>query len=87
MKKHTKIYMDYFGYGIEDFVPCEICQNKCVDIHHIEARGRGGNPTGSKDRVENLIGVCRNCHEKYGDVPELKDKLKEIHFRFMELNK
>lgn len=25
MQKHTKIYMDYFGYTIADFISCEIC--------------------------------------------------------------
>lgn len=42
MKKHVKIYMDYFGYTIADFIPCEKCKSKAVDIHHIEPRGIGG---------------------------------------------
>ena len=33
MKNYTKIYLDYFGYGIEDFIPCEVCGQKAVDIH------------------------------------------------------
>ena len=34
MKKHTKIYMDYFNFTIADFIPCEVCESKAVDIHH-----------------------------------------------------
>jgi hypothetical protein len=65
MKKHTKIYMDYFGYGIDDFIPCESCGTKAVDIHHIEARGMGG--TTNKDTIDNLMALCRHCHVVMGD--------------------
>lgn len=65
MKKHTKIYMDYFGYGIDDFIPCESCGSRAVDIHHIEARGMGG--TTDKDTIDNLMALCRYCHVVMGD--------------------
>ncbi len=42
MRKHVKIYLDYFGYGEQDYIPCEYCGNKAVDIHHSEKRGMGG---------------------------------------------
>lgn len=70
MKKHTKIYLDYFGYGEEDFIPCEVCTKKAVDIHHIVARGMGGSK--EKDNIQNLMALCRECHLEYGDK---KDKL------------
>ena len=81
MKKHTKIYMNYFNYSISDFIPCEMCNAKAVDIHHIEARGMGGNPSKDKDVIENLMAVCRQCHIKYGDKEHYKVKLKEVHFK------
>lgn len=81
MKKHTKIYMEYFDYGLEDFIPCEVCGSKAVDIHHIEARGMGGSKTA--DTIENLMAVCRSCHVKYGDVPSKKEWLKKIHYRLL----
>lgn len=84
MKPHTKIYFDYFGFTTADFIACEICGNKAVDIHHIDARGMGGNPSKSKDVIENLQAVCRKCHEDYGDKAEFKDKLKETHLKFMQ---
>lgn len=81
MKKHTKIYFDYFKYTPGDFIPCELCGAKAVDIHHIEARGMGGNPTGDKDVIDNLMAVCRFCHTEYGDKIQHKDYLKKIHLK------
>lgn len=83
MKKHTQIYMKHFGYGIEDFIGCEVCGNKAVDIHHIDARGMGGGK--NKDEIENLMAVCRMCHEKYGDKKEYLELLKQTHQRFIEI--
>lgn len=81
MKNHTKIYLDYFGFTTADFIPCELCGAKAVDIHHIEARGMGGSK--KKDVIENLQAVCRKCHIDYGDKTEFKDKLKEVHLKYM----
>jgi hypothetical protein len=79
MKRHTKIYMDFFGYDESDFIPCEVCGAKAVDINHINARGRGGNPKGDKDVIENLMASCRRCHIEKGDKKEWKDWLKKVH--------
>lgn len=62
VKRHTKIYMEYHGYSKADTILCENCGGVAVDIHHIEAKGMGGNP--SKDVIGNLIALCRSCHEK-----------------------
>jgi hypothetical protein len=77
MKKHTKIYIEYFGYTMDDFIPCEVCGARAVDIHHIDARGMGGSD--DKDTIENLMAVCRKCHVHYGDVKMFKDTLINIH--------
>ena len=82
MKKHTKIYMAHFDFGIEDFIPCEVCSRRAVDIHHIEARGMGG--SNEKDHIENLMAVCRECHNKYGDKVDYKPMLKEIHKKYLD---
>ena len=76
MKKHTKIYFNHFGYDFSDFVPCETCGSKAVDIHHIDARGMGGS---EKDNINNLMALCRKCHVKYGDIKEKKEWLNKIH--------
>ena len=76
MKKHTKIYLKFFSYIADDFIPCEVCGTRAVDIHHIEARGMGGS---NKDDINNLMAVCRTCHVKYGDKTKYKDWLKDLH--------
>lgn len=85
MKHHTKIYFDFFGYTPGEFIPCEICGNTAVDIHHINARGMGGNPSGDKDNIQNLQALCRKCHIEYGDISELKDILQQVHNKFIEV--
>jgi 5-methylcytosine-specific restriction endonuclease McrA len=77
MKKHTKIYLAYFGYDTSDFIPCEVCGDQAVDIHHIECRGMGG--TKEVENIDNLMAVCRKCHEKFGDKTRYKEFLKEVH--------
>lgn len=67
MKPHTKIYYEHFGYGPDDVILCEICSIQAVDIHHIEAKGMGGRKGDEAiriNRIENLIALCRRCHEK-----------------------
>ena len=76
MKKHTKIYLKYFDYIGSEFIPCECCGSKAVDIHHIECRGMGGS---EKDNINNLMAVCRKCHLEYGDKKQHLEWLKKIH--------
>jgi predicted HNH restriction endonuclease len=77
MKKHTKIYMDHFGYDKTDFIGCEVCGTIAVDIHHMDSKGMGGSKT--KDYIENLIAVCRNCHNQCHDSKDFNNNAKEIH--------
>jgi hypothetical protein len=37
----------------------------------------------SKDKIENLMAVCRECHIKYGDKKNLIDFLIQIHKDFI----
>ena len=77
MKKHTKIYLKYFGYDKTDFIACEVCGTKAVDIHHLDSKGMGGSKT--KDYIENLIAVCRDCHNECHDSLEFNNDAKEKH--------
>ena len=77
MKKHTKIYMDYFGYGEQDFIPCENCGKRAVDIHHIDPKKMGGSK--DKDNINNLCALCRGCHNMAHDGKLNKDNLILIH--------
>lgn len=78
--------MDYFSYYEGVYMCCEMpqCFRPMVDVNHIDARGMGGNPSGNKDVIENLMGMCRECHNKYGDRKETKGYLKVIHLQFMK---
>lgn len=81
LKKHTKIYLEYFGYTEADWIGCEVCGLSAVDIHHIKARGMGGNK--KADTIENLQALCRECHVKYGDKKQHRDMLRGVHARFI----
>ena len=72
-------------YDITDYIPCEICNAKAVDIHHIDCRGMGGSK--SKDTIDNLMALCRSCHVKYGDKKHFMEWLKEKHKYIIEKKK
>lgn len=84
MKKYTKLYLDYFGYALDEFYCCEVCGGKSVDLHHIDCKGMGGSTL--KDNIENIMAVCRSCHLEYGDKKDHIDFLREKHLNFMEYN-
>ena len=77
MKIHTKIYMNHFGYDTSDFIPCEVCGKIAQDLHHIKARGMGGSKL--RDNIENIMALCRTCHEFYGDKKQHMDFLIITH--------
>ena len=77
MKKHVKIYFDYFDIAEQDFVSCEMCGAKAVDIHHIEPKGMGGSK--NKDFIANLIALCRSCHTKCHSDREFSSRTKQNH--------
>ena len=77
MKKHIKVYFDYYNYDESEFIPCELCEAKAVDIHHLTPKGMGGSKT--KDYIENLIAVCRECHLKCHDKPDFNQNARAIH--------
>jgi hypothetical protein len=61
MKPYIKIFYNYHKLTTSDFIHCAICEAEATDIHHIS-----GKPIGNKskryDVPENLIPVCRSCH-------------------------
>jgi 5-methylcytosine-specific restriction endonuclease McrA len=77
MKNHTKIYLKEMNYHETDWIPCEMCGQTAVDIHHIDSRGMGGSK--EKDFIENLMALCRSCHNRYGDIKEEKAMLRITH--------
>tara|TARA_R110000822_G_scaffold164522_1_gene305146 strand:- start:319 stop:633 length:315 start_codon:yes stop_codon:yes gene_type:complete len=86
MKTHTKIYMKALGYDETDFIASEINGQRAVDIHHIDCKGMGGNPSGSKDRIEELQALTREEHLEYGDKKEHMYFLYSKHYDFLIAN-
>lgn len=75
--------MTAFGYDISDFMACECCGKKAVDLHHIDPRGMGST---DKDYIENLMSLCRDCHMIYGDKKNYKKMLYLKHSTFMDVH-
>ena len=87
MKSYTKIYLDSFGYEIDDptaFIPCETCGQKGVDVAHIKALGMGGSKL--RNNIENIQMLCRKCHIEYGDKKQWMSYLYQKHMDFMLAN-
>lgn len=78
MVKYKQIYIDYFDYDVGEFIPCEVCHAPAQEIHHIQRKGMGGSKT--KDYIENLMALCRRCHDKFGDRNDAKEFLRKIHY-------
>ena len=76
MVPYKKKWLKYFDYGEQDFIQCENCHNPCADVHHLVFRSQGGN-----DSIENLMGLCRKCHDKAHADPEYNEYLKHIHYK------
>jgi len=86
MKKHTKIYMDFFGYCKDDLIISELSNTQAVDIHHIEPKGIGGSK--GKDVIENLIALNREehniAHNKVRGKKLPKEYFKKKHKEFIQ---
>lgn len=73
MQGYKKTYLKHFNYGDQSYIPCENCGGPCADVHHLDGRGKG------KDVIENLMGLCRECHNLAHDNPAFNEELKKIH--------
>jgi len=55
---YKDVYVKSLNITKEDIVLCEVCQAVAVDIHHIVFKSQGGT-----DTIDNLIALCRDCHD------------------------
>lgn len=76
---YTQLYYEFFEYFEGDVIFCEVCLNVAVDMHHLKARGMGGR--NRKDNIKDVMALCRDCHEKYGDKKKYMKSLKKIHYK------
>lgn len=89
MKNHTKVYLNavYPKWGKEDVFLCEMCyieegqEVRCVDVHHIIPRGKGGSV--EMDYLENLMGLCRKHHD-FCEAGFPKESQIDIHRMFLD---
>jgi len=88
MQKHTKIYFEYFGIGIDDYVQCEACDAaRASEVHHIDFKKMGGTSDPDIDRIENLVGVCRVCHNLCHSNKEFNELTRRKHLLYLQLFK
>jgi len=65
LQNHVKVYLKHHNLTTADTILCEVCRAKAVDIHHIIPRSKfGSKRKHEQDAIENLIALCRLCHEK-----------------------
>lgn len=71
---YKEVFRRYYGIGDQDVVLCKWCCSKAVDIHHIVFRSQGGG-----DNIENLIPLCRECHNQAHANRAFNENLKAIN--------
>lgn len=86
MTNHLKVYLEHFKLSPGETIYSEISGKKAVDIHHLFARKRGGDPKGDKDKIENLMALTRDEHELCENNTKYNDMAKIIHARYLQLN-
>jgi hypothetical protein len=77
MTPHAKVYMNHFDYATPEEIPCEMCENQAVDIHHINGRGK------DKNIIGNLMALCRKHHEQATLNKLSKGEVQYIHNCFL----
>ena len=78
MVNHKKVYITFFNLNIGDRILCTSCGQDAVDIHHILPRGMGGS---EKDYIENLVALCRLCHDKAESSRSFNDYVRVKHLK------
>ena len=80
MVKYKKLYLKYWGYGEQDFVPSEHSGNEANSIHHLQFKSLGG-----PDEIWNLMGLTQEEHDRAHDDPEFNKQLKIEHAEILRL--
>ncbi len=83
MKKHIKVYHHAIGAIPGEPLYSELSGCMATDIHHIFAGGMGGGKR-KEDRIENLMALTRDEHDKYGDRKDTYLMLLIKHRKFLD---
>lgn len=86
MKPYQKNFLTYHNLIIGEFIPCAICKSRSVEIHHISGKPMG-NKSNRYDTIENLIPLCRDCHDKCHNELISKQQCKEALYVWAKNNK
>ncbi len=79
MQKHVTNYMKHHGFDTGSFIPCQVCEKKSNEIHHVKYRSAFGKKRkDEQDDPKNLIALCRSCHNDAHDNKLTKDYLFDI---------
>lgn len=84
MTPHVRTYMKYFGYKIQSDIMCEYCGSPANDVHHLQPRSIA--PKHKVNLITNLMGLCREHHERAHREVEFNNALKEVHRRKLLAN-
>jgi len=81
MKNHVDIYRQFWWdeLTLAQTEQCNVCGEWGGDIHHLSSRGLGSSKF--KNYIENLICLCRNCHNKCHSNKEFNNKARVINLR------
>jgi 5-methylcytosine-specific restriction endonuclease McrA len=76
MQRHIRNYLASIDADESTRIRCEVCNALAVDIHHIIPRSKfGSKRKEEQDEPDNLIALCRTCHENAHKNLLTKDEL------------
>lgn len=81
MVRHKRIYLDFFGYGEQDYIPSEWSGLQAEEIHHLVFKSQGG-----PDEIWNLIALTIEEHKKAQNNVAFNNQLKERHAEVLRIH-
>ena len=81
MKKHIDVYRNFWWdeLTLGQTEQCAMCSEWGADVHHLKNRQSGGSKC--KDYIENLICLCRTCHDKCHSNKDYNMKARVLNLR------
>jgi sarcosine oxidase delta subunit len=88
--KYFQMYRTFFEIGEGEQYPCEYCESRPYgEVHHIDHKGMGGTGKEANETIEELMGLCRKCHNgahvSSGSKRITPEQFKEKHLKVLRL--